>query len=128
MLLSAPIGMALPKAAQADAPKEEFLRNIDKRTFLISDLSNKVPREVRALHPEEEERIASILSLRFGMKVSPELEGKRLNRTYGFIGAEQHLTRYPGDTMSTHFQTPEEAEKIRSFWYGARERCLAVFC
>ena len=113
MLLTAPAAISLPTAS-AEKPPEQFAREIDKRTFLISDLSNKLPREVRPLIPEEEERIAGILTQRFGMKVAPELQGKRLNRTYGYIGAEQHLTRYPGDTMSTHFESPEDAEKYYS--------------
>lgn len=112
MLLSAPALTAMPVSAEK-AP-EQYVRNIDKKTFLISDLSNKLPREVRPLVPEEEERIASILSSRFGMRVAPELEGKRLNRTYGYIGAEQHLARYPGDSMSSHFDSQEDAEKYYS--------------
>ena len=40
----------------------------------------------------------------------------RLNTTYGLIGQEQHLARYPGDTMYTHFDNPEDAQK---YWdYG----------
>ena len=40
------------------------------------------------------------------MPVTAELNGIRLNRSYGLIGAEQHLARYPGDTMASHFNTP----------------------
>ena len=49
-----------------------------------------------------------MLSRIFGFKVTPELEEKRLNRNYGLIGAEQHLARYPGDTLSTHFDSEED--------------------
>jgi hypothetical protein len=30
-----------------------------------------------------------------------------LNTTYGYIGAEQHLARYPGDNMSVHPKLPQ---------------------
>ena len=30
------------------------------------------------------------------------MEGEHLNTTYGYIGAEQHLPRFPGDTVSAH--------------------------
>lgn len=85
--------------------------SLDPSVFLIQDLAGKVPEDVRPLTHEEEENITSTLSKRFDMKVMAELEGKRLNTNYGYIGAEQHLMRYPGDTIATHFSTHEEAEK-----------------
>ena len=64
--------------------------------------------------PEEESSVGKVLTRDFGFPVSAELQGIRLNRSYGYIGAEQHLMRYPGDTMVTHFATNEEAEKYVS--------------
>lgn len=100
---------SLPQAVSAQQTPQE----IDKRTFLISDLSGILPKEMRALTQDEERKISEILTRTFGIKVSETIEGKRLNRSYGFIGQEQHLSRYPGDTMSTHFDSEEEAN---SFW------------
>lgn len=114
MLLTAPVAMHLPTNAQQAEAKELFAREIDKKIFLITDLSNKLPQTVRPLLAEEEERIAAILSARFSMQVKAELDGKKLNRTYGYIGAEQHLARYPGDNMSTHFDNPEDGKKYYS--------------
>lgn len=84
--------------------------SLNPSLFLIHDLMGKVPKDVRPLTREEEEDITSTLSKSFGMKVLAELDGKRLNTNYGYIGAEQHLMRYPGDTIASHFQTQEEAE------------------
>jgi len=112
---------SLPQAVSAqEAPKE-----IDKKTFLISDLSGILPKEVRALTGDEEQKVSEIITRTFGIKVSAELQGKRLNRSYGFIGQEQHLTRYPGDTMSTHFDSEEKLLASRN---GARARSLGIFC
>lgn len=114
MLLTAPAMMQIPNASQQAEAKELFAREIDKKVFLIADLSNKLPQTVRPLLAEEEERIADILSARFAMRVKAELDGKRLNRTYGYIGAEQHLARYPGDSMGSHFDNPDDAQKYYS--------------
>jgi len=38
------------------------------------------------------------------------LEGERLNTTYGLIGAEQHLARYPGDNIYNHPKIPSGDE------------------
>lgn len=77
--------------------------------FLISDLQSMLPPEVRPLSTDEEKNISEVLSRDFHMQVSSQLQGIRLNRSYGLIGAEQHLALYPGDTISTHFKTEEEA-------------------
>lgn len=100
-------------AAQVTTPVvvSESRPEIGKNVFLVHDLTNLIPKEVRPLAPEEEDRIAEILSARFGFRVAAELEGKRLNRSYGKIGAEQHLARYPGDTMESHFSNPDDAAR-----------------
>ena len=89
------------------------VQKIDKKVFLISDLANALPSEVRTLNNDEEQKVSDILSRTFGFKVFAELEGKRLNRSYGLIGAEQHLTRYPGDVLSTHFDSEEDT---KAYW------------
>lgn len=38
----------------------------------------------------------------WGINATPVLEGKRLNHSYAFMGYEQHLHRFPGDTISEH--------------------------
>lgn len=110
LLLSAPSQLALPKP-QVLLMAEELEKPLDKNVFLTVDLVNATPKEVRPLQPDEEEKIGKVLSKQFGFTVRAELEGKRLNRSYGYIGAEQHLARYPGDTMSTHFDNGEDAAK-----------------
>ncbi|HVZ12364.1 MAG TPA: hypothetical protein VG965_05015 [Patescibacteria group bacterium] len=100
MLLSSPATNFLPPphtiVHEAKIP-------VEKSVFVASDLSSLVPDEVRELTPSEESSISGVLTRDFGIKVVPELNGIRLNRTYGLIGAEQHLMRYPGDTMDSHF-------------------------
>ena len=98
----ASLSPALPVAtSHAATPK------IDKKVFLISDLTKILPEDVRPLDENEEKKVADVLSRTYAIKVAPELEGKRLNTTYGFIGAEQHLPRYPGDNLSSHFSSDE---------------------
>jgi hypothetical protein len=84
--------------------------DVDKKVFLISDLAHVLPKDIRPLERGEEENITEILSRTYGIKVVPEIDGKRLNRSYGYIGAEQHLVRYPGDNLSSHFDSDDEAK------------------
>ncbi|MDO8657625.1 MAG: hypothetical protein Q7K55_02715 [Candidatus Levybacteria bacterium] len=97
--------------------QEPAVQRFDKKIFLISDLAKILPHEVRPLNTNEEQKISEVLFRSFGLKVTPELEGKRLNRSYGLIGAEQHLARYPGDVLNTHFDPPAGGEDdMRNYW------------
>jgi hypothetical protein len=108
MILTGQISNTLPSVPVTGT--QPSIPNLDKKTFLISDIAQILPKDVRPLEAEEEQNICDILSRTYGIKVTPELEGKRLNRSYGFIGAEQHLTRYPGDNLSSHFDSDEDSQ------------------
>lgn len=87
---------------------------VSKHAFLVADLSHILPKEVRLLNTDEEQKVSDIFKRYFGYKAVAELDGKRLNRSFGFIGQEQHLARYPGDTMATHFDNTDDAQKFAS--------------
>lgn len=116
MILTSSLNKTSPNPQVRIASEEA--QKIDSKVFLISDLSNILPPEIRPLTSDEETKIGDVLSKSFGMKVNAVLNGLRLNRSYGYIGAEQHLRRYPGDSMSSHFDPPaggqEEEEKYYS--------------
>jgi hypothetical protein len=50
----------------------------------------------------EEDVIAQALSSYFKLNLKPSLDGNRLNEVYGYVGAEQHLYRWAGDTLGQH--------------------------
>lgn len=113
LFLSQPIVNALPNQALPVIQKD-LTNKIEKNIFLIIDLSHVLPDSVRPLKPAEEDVVAQTLSRHFGFKVTADMAGKRLNRNYGYIGAEQHLTRYAGDSMATHFQADADSQKYYS--------------
>lgn len=112
MLLATPASVLASGSNFLD--RGEIARSIDKSVFLSYDLSGVLPDNVRPLTRSEEDVISQTLTRHFGFRVTPELDGKRLNRSYGYIGAEQHLTRFPGDNMNTHFDSEEDTEKYWS--------------
>ena len=81
---------------------DQITKDTDHNILLVSKLKDIVPNEMRKLTAEEEQEISQILSdnLKFSVKV--EIDNKRMNRNYGVIGGEQHLYRYPGDTLQKH--------------------------
>ena len=109
MLLTSPIAGYLP-SGQANASSDIKVVHIDPITSLRADLGKVLPSDVQPLTTDQETQVGDILFRDFGMKVSAELSGIRLNRSYGYIGQEQHLARYPGDGMSSHFESDREAQ------------------
>jgi len=106
-LLTNPIIPQIPATFSAAIANSQ---EVDKKVFLIYDLKSILPEFVQPLTQPQEKEIAQILERTFNIPVTAELAGKRLNTSYGYIGQEQHLARYPGDTMFSHFETLEEAE------------------
>ncbi len=110
MLLTNPVNLQISSGSPSGIQYEKLNKNV----HLVSDLEPLIPDDYRNFTDEENDQIADKLSDTFGMDIKYEIDNKRLNTTYGFIGAEQHLMRYPGDNEATHFQTPQEAEEFMS--------------
>ena len=97
LLLSSP-SMQLLASSNDTPPHQEFV-DVPENLFMISDIKQYLPDEVGLLIPGQENKIAELLSKYYGFSVKPEINGFRLLHTYGYIGAEQHLMRYPGDVV-----------------------------
>ena len=70
--------------------------------LLSAELTKIVPSTYRVLTREESETISRLIKQTYGINAVAEYEGNRLNLQYGKMGYEQHLLRYPGDTISQH--------------------------
>jgi hypothetical protein len=78
--------------------------------ILIDGLKSSLPAKTQPLDGSQERYLGQFLSNLTGVKVNANLEGEHLNTVYGLIGEEQHLRRYPGDTLSQHGEGDEIAE------------------
>ena len=72
------------------------------RTLLVSTIKSFLPERPRPLVRSEEKFLEHIFINTTGIPVKASLEGEHLNTTYGYIGAEQHLRRFPGDSLKEH--------------------------
>jgi hypothetical protein len=75
---------------------------LDKKAILVDALSSVLPAQPRSLERNEEKLLEQVFQNIIGVNARASLEGEHLNTTYGYIGAEQHLFRYPGDKLSNH--------------------------
>lgn len=69
---------------------------------VVQALGAILPERTRPLSRNEEKVIEQVLEQMIGIKAKANLEGEHLNTSYGYIGLEQHLRRYPGDRLSSH--------------------------
>jgi len=60
---------------------------------------------------EQALELSGLVSQITNTNATPELEGFRLNKNYGKIGGEQHMPRYPGDTVSDQLPKQEDFAK-----------------
>lgn len=105
LLLTPPVGLDLTPDTNSSniAIHKDVNDNQDlPQKSLIDSLKNMLPSVVRPLYRDEEKRLEQVVSDTVGVKVKATLEGEHLNTIYGFIGAEQHLKRYPGDILENH--------------------------
>lgn len=108
MLLSTP-GLTLAQGTVSTQQSPfAVTASTNKNLLLASELVDKVPTDNSNLTPDQEKQISSLINKDLGIKVAPEIDGIRLNRTYGLIGGEQHLYRYPGDNLLSHAKTTQD--------------------
>lgn len=77
---------------QEDIPKSQDLSELGK---LITALRQKQDRPA-------EDLVVQTLSKLSGLDLASKIDGYGLNRILGRIGTEQHLYRYPGESISDH--------------------------
>src|SRR4030042_4491518 len=69
---------------------------------LLTSLRQILPQKVGPLGRAQEKTLEQVFKETIGVNTKATLEGEHLNATYGYIGAEQHLARYSGDSMTVH--------------------------
>ncbi len=109
MLLSTP-GLAMSTLPAEIAPIEQtkISASSSNNALLASELIDKLPNQVEKLNSSQDDAIAALIKKDLNIEVKAEIDNKRLNRTYGVIGGEQHLYRYPGDTVHNHARDAQD--------------------
>lgn len=108
LMLISTSGLSIPPQHNVTNNTAKIVGAEDKNALMKTELIDKIPAEMRNLTSEEERAVAGVINKNLGIKVSAELEGKRLNKSYGLIGGEQHLYRYPGDTVHAHARNAQD--------------------
>lgn len=83
-------------------PLTQIARSVDQplQKTVIDSFKSILPEKVGPLTRSQEKSLESIFQNMIGVNARATLEGEHLNTTYGYIGAEQNLMRYPGDNVA----------------------------
>lgn len=77
-------------------------KNSERDKALRDQLLLAIPKGTKTLTAAQEKDVSQIIKEVLNLPVTAELDGHRLNASYGRMGGEQHLPRYPGDTIGQH--------------------------
>ena len=80
---------------------------ITHRQKLLRDLQDLIPHTPSKLTPEGAETIENLIFDNTNIPAKAYLEGQSLNHHVGYMGFEQHLKRYPGDSLAAHDEVQE---------------------
>ena len=121
LLFAPPTGIrALPSPQEiVDSLKDLKINNDTPnlpQKLLVDALKDLLPERTRPLDRSEEKSLEQIFENVVGVKTKANLDGEHLNTTYGLIGAEQHLKRYPGDVV------PDQAPGRGAWGYFASSK------
>ncbi|MBI4028775.1 MAG: hypothetical protein HY376_00180 [Candidatus Blackburnbacteria bacterium] len=98
--------LSIPRPVADVLLKSGSISSLTPRQYLVTQLAQVLPQITNRysphILPDEEKVAAQIVSRATGIPAKGSLEGEHLNITYGYIGIEQHLARYPGDTIANH--------------------------
>lgn len=97
LLLGQPVGAVMKNPLTHVSQSADTLQ-----TRLKEKLAALLPRTLEPLSTDQEKAVSELIYDTWGIKAHAVLDGERLNHSYGYIGAEQHLPRFPGDTVDQH--------------------------
>ncbi|MFC1653338.1 hypothetical protein ACFL1M_00645 [Patescibacteria group bacterium] len=79
-----------------------YVGSKELENILEKKLSSLVPSQSGHADHEDEKKISKIIKEELGIKAYSQYEGQKLNHSIGWMGYEQHLKRFPGDTIHQH--------------------------
>ena len=98
------LGTHLPPPEKVKVQGEASVASAAPQINFIKEMAKILPENPQPLSRQEEKNLEKLFNNFLNINSKATLEGEHLNTTYGLIGAEQHLIRYPGDTLEDHGQ------------------------
>ncbi len=104
LTMPTPPGLTMSQPQNQTQPVEN---KFTSRQKLMTGLQEILPHRPTKLDPETSAKVEQVILETTDIKAKVVMEDQSLNHTLGYIGFEQHLTRYPGDSLSQHDEIQE---------------------
>lgn len=117
--------MPMPQMASIPTEVSEPLQSaLSAKQKILGNLQEMIPHQPAKLTPEQATKIENLISDNTAIPVKASLEGQSLNHTIGYVGFEQHLKRYPGDSLNEHDEIQEAgmAPGLGAFGYFVQDQ------
>lgn len=103
LLFSQPTTPKLPPGTVMEQLKPLGFRAPEETQIVLSEtLKLLLPTEPGIIETTNAKQMSDMIWKLFGVHITQEMDGYRLNHSFGWIGYEQHLKRFPGDTLKAH--------------------------
>jgi len=106
LVMNQPVDLQVAKQIQAleEKNKDTVLAEVTEAEYqsVLEKMQSVVMQPPGHLDQQEELYLEQQLADMLGFEVTAELDGHRLNHSIGIMGGEQHLPRFPGDTLAQH--------------------------
>lgn len=103
-LLAMPMPDSPTITTEISQPVSSPLSNQQK---ILGNLQELIPHSPAKFTAEQSQKVEELIYQNTGISVKATLEGNTLNHQVGYIGFEQHLKRYPGDSLNQHDEIQE---------------------
>jgi len=120
-LLVMPMPQMASVPTEVSEPVKSALSNTQK---ILGNLQEIIPHQPAKLTPEQSAKVEDLIYKNTNIPVKAVLDGQSLNHHVGYVGFEQHLKRYPGDSLSEHDEIQEAgmAPGLGAFGYFAKDQ------
>jgi hypothetical protein len=123
-LVGSLLAMPMPHIASIPTEIAEPVKSIlSSKQKVLGNLQELINHQPSKLTDDEAAKVEKLITENTNIPVKVVLEGQSLNHTVGYIGFEQHLKRYPGDSLAEHDEIQEAgmAPGLGAFGYFAKD-------
>ena len=119
--------LVMPMPHMASIPtevSEPVQKALSNKQKILGNLQEIIPHQPAELTEEQAVKVEDLIFDNTTIPVKAVLDGQSLNHHVGYIGFEQHLKRYPGDSLSEHDEIQEAgmAPGLGAFGYFAQDQ------
>lgn len=102
LTMPAPMDLSVPLPIASTSSQAPVENKLTIRQKLMVGLQELLPHNPERLSPDTAKKVEQVIYDNTGIQAKAVLDGQSLNHQLGYIGFEQHLTRFPGDSLAQH--------------------------